>query len=210
MSELNFELLQEKIRALLKKHDLTQNALAEIAGMTQANVSKALNRNESKQFTIDQVFRIAQHFGVSIDELVGNKAVEKTAYSPRAVLAFLVELLKTDKARVTTWINENEEVFDVCYDGHEPSCSHIYLNVEYPAIYFPSHFEFDGTVDYSTEEAQELYAEFSQCGNDTAFRDMNDIIKKLLPMIALYKEKEIPEEAFQMIVDGYLSQLRGI
>ena len=39
---------------------------------------------------------------------------------------------------------------------------------------------------------------------------MNDIIKKLLPMIALYKEKEIPEEAFQMIVDGYLSQLRGI
>ena len=83
MSELNFELLQENIRALLKKHDLTQNALAEIAGMTQANVSKALNRNESKQFTIDQVFRIAQHFGVSIDELVGNKAVEKTAYSPR-------------------------------------------------------------------------------------------------------------------------------
>lgn len=47
MSELNFELLQENIRALLKKHDLTQNALAEITGMTQANVSKALNRNES-------------------------------------------------------------------------------------------------------------------------------------------------------------------
>lgn len=80
----------------------------------------------------------------------------------------------------------------------------------YPAIYFPSHFEFDATMDYNSEEAQELYAEFSQCGNETAFRDMNDIIKKLLPMIALYKEKEIPEEAFQMIVDGYLGQFREI
>jgi len=89
MSELNFELLQENIRALLKKHDLTQNALAEIAGMTQANVSKALNRNESKQFTIDQVFRIAQHFGVSIDELVGNKSAETSKTSPRAMLVFL-------------------------------------------------------------------------------------------------------------------------
>ena len=39
---------------------------------------------------------------------------------------------------------------------------------------------------------------------------MNDIIRKLLPMIELYKKKEIPEEAFQMIVDGYLKQLRGI
>lgn len=210
MSELNFELLQENIRALLKKHDLTQNALAEIAGMTQANVSKALNPKEKKQFTIDQIFRIAQHFGASIDELVGNKATEKKAFSPRAVLAFLVELLRTDKARVTTWAHEKEEIFDVSYDGYEPSCSHIYLDVEYPAIYFPSHFEFDASLEYGTEEAQELYAEFSQCGNETAFCDMNDIIRKLLPMIELYKKKEIPEEAFQMIVDGYLKQLRGI
>lgn len=210
MSELNFYLLQENIRGLLKKHDLTQNKLATIAGMSQGNLSKALNPDEKKQFTLEQLYRIAHHFGMSIDELTGNRIAEKSSLMPRSVLAFLVELLRTDKARVTPWVHSHEEIFDVCYGVDGPSCSHIYLDVEYPAIYFPNHLEFDGTVDYDTEEAQERYAEFSQCGNETAFCDMNDIIKKLLPMIELYKNKEIPEEAFQMIVDGYLKQLRNI
>lgn len=60
MSELNFQLLEENIRMLLVKNNITQQKLAEIAGMTQANVSKALNRNEKKRFTLDQVYRIAQ------------------------------------------------------------------------------------------------------------------------------------------------------
>lgn len=46
MSELNFELLQENIRRLLSENGLTQSALADIAGMTQSNVSKALNPSE--------------------------------------------------------------------------------------------------------------------------------------------------------------------
>lgn len=62
MSELNFQLLEENIRMLLVKNNITQQKLAEIAGMTQANVSKALNRNEKKRFTLDQVYRIAQYF----------------------------------------------------------------------------------------------------------------------------------------------------
>ena len=45
MSELNFQLLEENIRMLLVKNNITQQKLAEIAGMTQANVSKALKRN---------------------------------------------------------------------------------------------------------------------------------------------------------------------
>lgn len=208
MSELNFKLFQENIRKLLKKHGLTQSELAEVAGMSQGNFSKALNPDEKKQFTLEQLYRIAQHFGASMDELTGNKAAEKSSVTPRAVFAFLVELLRTDKARVITWTQKNEEVFDVCYGMDGPSCDHIYLDVEYPAIYFPSHIEFDGLYDYDSEEAQELFNEFTQCGNETVFRDMNDIIKKLLPMVELYKNKEIPEEAFQMIVDGYLKQLR--
>lgn len=204
---MNFELLQENIRGLLAKNSLTQSALAEIAGMSQPNLSKALNPNESKQFTLEQVYRIAQHFGVSIDELTGNKATEKSSVSPRAVLAFLIELLRSDAARVTTW-TKKDEIFDISFGIHGPSCSHIYLDVEYPAIYFPGHFDFDGMYDYETEEAQALYSEFSNSGNETPFYEMNDIIKKLLPMIELYKNKEIPEEAFQMILDGYLKQLR--
>lgn len=39
MSELNFELLEKNIRLLLEKKRISQQQLAEIAGMTQANVS---------------------------------------------------------------------------------------------------------------------------------------------------------------------------
>ena len=208
MSELNHGILVENIKLLMKNKGMTQQQLAEALKMTQANVSKALNPNDKRCFTLEQVFAISQHFGVSIDELTGNKVVEKASLSPRAVLAFLVDLLRTDKARVASGVNK-EEVFLVGYGADGPSCNHTYLDVEYPVIYFPSYFEFDGT-DYDTVEAQELYAEFTQCGNETPFYDMNDIVKKLLPMIELYKKKEIPEEAFQMIVDGYLKQLRGI
>lgn len=208
MPEMNHGILVENIRTLLKNKGMTQQQFADVVGMTQANVSKALNPNDKRCFTLEQVFAISQHFGVSIDELTGNKVAEKAALSPRSVLAFLVDLLRTDKARVASWVNK-EEVFIVGYGAQGPSCDHTYLDVEYPAIYFPSHFGFDG-VDYDTQEFQELYAEFSQCGNETPFYDMNDIIKKLVPMIELYKNKEIPEEAFQMIVDGYLKQLRGL
>lgn len=54
MSELNFELLEKNIRLLLEKEQITQQQLAEIAGMTQANVSKSLNPNEKKHFTLDR------------------------------------------------------------------------------------------------------------------------------------------------------------
>ena len=102
MSELHFGMLQENIRRLLKKHDLTQSELASIAGMSQGNFSKALNPEEKKQFTLEQLYRIAQHFCVSIDELVGNKAAKEASTSPRAILAFITQLLCDVKIRATT------------------------------------------------------------------------------------------------------------
>ena len=111
MSELNFELLQENIRALLKKHDLTQSELATIAGMSQGNFSKALNPEEKKQFTLEQLYRIAQHFGVSIDALVGNTSANEITTGPRAVLRFLVQLLCEAKVRVVNISEEERNAF---------------------------------------------------------------------------------------------------
>ena len=99
MSELNFQLLEENIRMLLVKNNITQQKLAEIAGMTQANVSKALNRNEKKRFTLDQVYRIAQYFEVSIDSLVGNPAENSAGTSPRDAFRFITKFLSAGKLR---------------------------------------------------------------------------------------------------------------
>lgn len=206
MSELNFELLQANIRNLLKKHDLTQANLAEIAGMTQANVSKALNPKESKQFTLDQMYRISQHFGVSIDELVGNTAAEKAETSPRASLAFIAKLLCDSKLRYTT-ISVPEWVYEFEYTGsgyHE--CRGKQKDIEYPAFYFASYQHLE---DYarSTVSDEDIHYEFMSAGNETRFSHLNAVLKKFLPMVKLYRETEIPDEAFQMVLNGYLEQL---
>lgn len=208
MANLNYKLLKSNIRSLMEKRKVTQAQLAEITKMSQPNISKALNPEDKKNFTVDQLYDIAVYFGVSLDELVGNEVAEMRKTAPRYVLSLLVDLLCSDKARVTPW-KRKEEVFILSEGVHGPSADHTYLEVEYPAIYFPSHYDFDGS-DYEDEEVQERYSDFCMNGNETPFYEMNHIIKKLLPMIELYKDGEIPEEAFRMIVKGYLNEVPGI
>lgn len=206
MSELNFELLQENIRALLKKHDLTQSALAEIAGMTQANVSKALNPNESKQFTLDQLFRISQHFGVSIDELTDNTVPSEITTGPRAVLSFFVKLLCEGKVRVEN-VNVEELIYDPFKNEHGGlDCRRVDKTIEYPALYLPDYYRVSDFA-FCEPEYEELDMEYCWCGNGSRYMQVNEILKNLIPMIKLYREKQIPEEAFQMILNGYLEQL---
>ncbi|MGM9600703.1 MAG: hypothetical protein ACI3W5_03820, partial [Faecousia sp.] len=57
------------------------------------------------------------------------------------------------------------------------------------------------------EDYCEVDAEFCWSGNRTQFAQMNEILRSLVPMVKLYREKKIPEEAFQMIVNGYMEQL---
>ena len=56
-------------------------------------------------------------------------------------------------------------------------------------------------------EYDEVDMDFCMGGNETNFLQMNEILKKFIPIIKLYREKEIPDEAFQMILNGYLEQL---
>lgn len=204
MSEMNHDILAENVRMLMQRNNLTQQRLAEIAGMTQANISRALNPEDKRCFTLEQVFRISSYFKVSIDELTGNKTAESTSLTPRAVFEILIELLKTNQAKVTKCV-EMEEVFDYHFGWEEDSVDHEFREIEYPAIYFPSYVPYNGT-DLHPSAAAELFAEFSQVGNATPFHSVNEILHKMLPMLDLYKKREIPEEAFQMIVDGYIKR----
>lgn len=206
MSEMNFELLQENIRGLLEKNGLTQNALAEIAGMSQSNVSKALSPKESKQFTLEQIYRISQHFGISIDELVGNKAAELNETGPRASLEFITKLLCKSKLRHTK-VKVKEWIYEYEYTGNGyQECRGKEKEIEYPAFYFASYAH---PEDYARSNIsdEDVYYEFMSAGNDTRFLHLNEVLEKFLPMVKLYRETEIPDEAFQMVLNGYLEQL---
>lgn len=206
MSEWKHDMLVENIRVLLKRHDMTQQQLAEITGMTQANVSRALNPNDKRHFTLEQVICISQHFGVPIDELVGNKVPQDAATSPRAVLAFLSALLCSANVRATL-VTKEELIYDqYINDQGYPDCTRVKKEIEYPAFYFPDYMR---VRDYAFCESEydEVDMDFCMGGNETKFLRMNEILKKFIPMTKLYRSKEIPEEAFQMILAGYLDQL---
>lgn len=207
MSELNFELLQENIRALLKKHNLTQSELAAIVGMSQGNLSKALNPEEKKQFTLEQLYRISQHFGVSIDELAGNKAANEVETGPRAALEFITKLLCESKLRYAT-IEVEEWVYEYEYCGsNHPECRSTQKTIEYPAFYFASYQHFEDFARRSDISDEDVHYDFLSGGNDSKFLRVNEILKDFLPMVKLYRETQIPDEAFQMVLKGYLEQL---
>lgn len=100
-----------------------------------------------------------------------------------------------------------ERVYEPPYDqvGYG-ECTPYDKENGYLVFFFPDYRRFS---DYKLSEQEEvdLHMEFCACGNDTKFYQLNKVLKKMIPLIAQYRDGDIPEEAFQMIVDGYLKQL---
>lgn len=207
MAEMNILILKENVRKLLKNRSITQQELAETIGMSQANVSKALNPDEKKCFTVEQLFKISQNYHVSIDALTGNICTPQAAMSPKAVMSYLAMLLRSARMKATT-VEIDEEIYEMCYDrkGY-PDCNRYTETVTYPAFYFPSYLN---VLDLGTcdEEYQDIDMEFCMTGNESKFKVMNEVMNKFIAVIKLYWKHEIPEEALQMILDGYLEQLQ--
>lgn len=206
MSEMNHTILSENIKSLIEARGISQSDLAGAIGMSQPNLSKALNPNDKKRFTLEQVFQLSQYFGISIDELTGNEAGEKAVASPRSLLPLLTTLHKEKAIRFTT-VTEKEYVYEPFYgiNGY-PDCNEGYKEIEYPAFYFPSYFSADDFF-LDDEELYDLRTEFLMAGNETKYIKLNEILPALAQMMKLRREEAIPEEAFKMIVDGYLKKL---
>ena len=84
MQKFDILILKRNINDLLRDKGTTQQQLADALGMSQSNVSKALSEKDKKCFTVEQIFGIADFFGVSIDWLLGFETAQKMATGPRA------------------------------------------------------------------------------------------------------------------------------
>ena len=65
-------MLDKRIKELRKKAGWSQQKLAEKAGLSYNAITK-IEQGAAKQPTIQTVIKLANAFGVSIDELVGKK-----------------------------------------------------------------------------------------------------------------------------------------
>jgi len=60
----------ENLKALREATGLSQRALAEIVGVSQQSINKYENHNIEPD--IETLIRIADHFGISVDHLIGR------------------------------------------------------------------------------------------------------------------------------------------
>ena len=134
MPKLNRVKLVRNIRELMKKNSVTQAKLAEVLGMSQPNVSKALSEKDKKSFTLAQVVDIAEYFRVSVDFLVGNGSCSALHVSKRSIGRLLADLIENDYLNYHVFsIEEIAYLWDDDYEGYAPRK----IKVTYPALYFP-------------------------------------------------------------------------
>ena len=67
-------MLSQNIKKLRKQHKLSQEQLARKAGITYSTLIK-LESGANKNPTIETVQKLANAFGVGLDEMVGNRKV---------------------------------------------------------------------------------------------------------------------------------------
>lgn len=206
MLELNIKLLKENVNILMKEKHITQQQLADEIGMSQANLSKALNINHKKCFTVEQLYKVSQYFGISIDDLIGNNAANKMYSSPRYIFTFLSKLLQNHSVKFMP-IEVEEVSYHPFRDGDIWDCETVKEKVKYPAIYFPKYLDAAYIAD-SEQEFEELRDVFYQAGNISQFDEMNETLKKLINVYTLYSKESIPKDAFEMILKGYIESLK--
>ncbi len=205
MSNYDIDILISNIKSHMSDKGITQEKLADVLGMSQSNVSKALSTKDKKSFTLDQVVGIAKFFRVSIDSLIGEKEHSDISVTPRSIAAFLVKLIEEDSIKMFDYQKE-EDVYDVD-ESWPPSCTHENRNIKYPAFYLPSYWYIPSNATY--DEEAELDAEMKQVGNETSIKPINDFLHHYQEIFTIYKSGGLSEGTYRSVLSDMLSRLRN-
>ncbi|MBR6158455.1 MAG: helix-turn-helix transcriptional regulator [Lachnospiraceae bacterium] len=204
------EVLIRNISELMKNNDMTQVQLADILGMSQSNVSKALSLRDKKSFTLDQVAGIAQHFNVSVDFLLGLQNTTLNPNNQEDIARFVAALLTNQIAKYKQ-ISVEEEVFVGSYDseiGHYLYEPERKVN-DYLAVYFPNYYELPSPKDQFDDDAwAEL--DYARCsGNETRNYRLNEFLGQLIKLLDFYKSDTLDRETFDKVVDSCVEKITG-
>lgn len=109
----NLETFRANVRELLREQNETQAAAADAAGISPSAFSKMLNSGQN--VTAEILFKLADHFGVSVDFLGGGEGSRIEGLTCRNFCRILVELSERGQLQFT----ETEHKDDCC--GFDPS-----------------------------------------------------------------------------------------
>ena len=113
MDEINIKLIKENVKTLCEENDIDQTTFAGIIDTSQSYLSKLLNPNSKNCFNLNHLFKIAQKFNVSIDELAGlrNNDLHFTDNSTRQICKMLTQLIEEDYLTIREEVLEEDTVY---------------------------------------------------------------------------------------------------
>ena len=216
MSELNIADVKLNIIAIMDNRGLKQKDIVEITGMPQANVSRALDTENKKMFTVDQLYKLAEAFEVSIDELLGRRRKYTRYQDPtqREICAFLVDLFERGyfshfKHLITEKVYEVKEEYDQELGFSCPVCEDSDKAIEYTCMYLDNYWHFNPDLYEDQESLIEAQDQLNQCGNDLSnHMKINEFLNKYIKIFTMYKDGELPEDAYRYTVNGYLNEFK--
>ena len=203
MTNMDFSILKWNISMLMAQADMSQQDLADLLGMSQSGVSKCLKPDdESRRFTLEQVCVIADHFNVSLDDLVG-RAPEDRQISAKEICQLFATLIQ--KYRVVRFPYQVDEVV---YEHDYPSYEFRPRKRarKYIAFYFPDHLTAPGYLD--EYRLDEWSAEFSAGGNDLPDNmKINNFLQKFIDAFEKHDSGVYDDEDYKILVDAYFKIL---
>ncbi len=205
MSNYDSDILIENIKFHMNEKGITQEKLADVLGMSQSNVSKALSTKDKKSFTLDQVVGIAKFFNVSVDSLIGEKGRSTISITPRSIAAFLAQIIEREKAEFIPY-NKEEDIYEI--DGYDymPEAKHYKKKITYPAFYLPSYWYIPSDIPY--DEANMMHQEMTQVGNETDMLEVNKFLQQFHEIHAIYKTGGLSEDTYRIVLSNLLDNLR--
>lgn len=203
MTNMDFSILKRNISMLMEQNGMSQQDLATLLGMSQSGVSKCLKPDdESRRFTLEQVCMIADHFNVSLDDLVGIKPADRKL-SSKEICSFIVALFESHM--VKPFSLDIPEVIYTPAPPHQIAGGREERNVTYNALYFPGYYLLDDNdPSISVHDWDIVQYEGNELSQNT---EINSFLQKFIDAFDKYETGVYDEEAYRILLDAYFKIL---
>ena len=207
MRNLDIDMVKKRIYSLMQENRVTQETLSAELGMTQPNFSRALSLKNSQCFTLEQVYKLAQYFDVSVDYLLENsKPADKK--SEREICELFTALLEARKI-VKIEHTREEEVYAPEFLNNYPDCVISKKQVTYNAFLFPSYLD-PGPLDrFDEEQIDNLHTDVLMDGNaDDSNIRINTFFARYFQIYDLFLHNQMNQELFHEITEKFMGDLK--
>lgn len=189
----------ERIESLIG--NMSQEKFGEIIGCKQAKVSSLLSRAGKKRFTVEELEKIADHFNVSVDSILGRDRRKKKEkqISPREFCEVLLDLLESPYP----WNTCKVKVQDTVVQYRKRNGDRIYaeekIEKEYPAIVFSMYPD--------PHKHRAAYVADSQCNHSGYSESVNFFLNSISQLRPVYLNHTISEDVYKFAVEGLLKEV---